>query len=79
MSNLLKMMESISKIKYGNLQDVIFTFLEPIIWGILAKFVHQWQDLFAMFTMERSAVPLSVQVLICFHRPFCSDVILSTQ
>ena len=68
------MMESISKTKYGDLQDVIFTSLEPIC-GVLIKFVHQWQDLFAMFTMERSAVPPSVQVLICFHRPLCSDVI----
>ncbi len=60
-SNLSKMTEFTSETKHGNLQDVIFTSLEPMR---STTYVHQWLNLFVMFTMERSAVLLSVQVLL---------------
>lgn len=48
------------------MQDVISTFLEPMR---KRMFVHQWLDLFVMFTMELSAAPQSAQVITCVPVP----------
>ena len=61
-SNLPYTTEFTTKAKHGNMQDVIFTFLEPMRHRVPAQ---QWLDQFVMFTMELSVVPHSVQVPTC--------------